>query len=112
MDLKIMDTRAFSMARVLRSSVGAVALAFIVSTSPAFAQCETNCGEFPGDGGSIRDTRNDRANQRDPVISEPTEVEELVFVAPPLFQGPASNSPVTRNSNGQIRSSWAVGVFR
>jgi hypothetical protein len=106
----IMDTRAFSMARVSRFSASAVALALILSASGSFAQeqgCETNCG------GSIRDFRDDRvANQRDPVIEERTEVDDLVFVAPPSFQLPASNSPVTRGSNGQIRSSWAVGVFR
>jgi hypothetical protein len=99
------------MARVSRKSATAVALALIVTTSSAFAQgCETNC---EGGGGSIRDFRDDHAaNQRDPVVPEPTEVDELVFVAPPLFQLPASNSPVTRGSGGQIRSSWAVGVFR
>ncbi len=98
------------MARVSRFSACAVALVLIVSTSSSFAQaqgCETNCSD------SIRDFRDDRvANQRDPVVIEPTEVDELVFVAPPLFQLPASNSPVTRSSGGQIRSSWAVGVFR
>jgi hypothetical protein len=114
MERQIMDTRAFSMARVLHIAAGAVALALTVSfavASAAFAQqtC-SECG--PGDGGSIRDVRDDRANQRDPEITQPREVDELVFVVPPLFQGPASNSPVTRGSNGQIRSSWAVGVFR
>jgi hypothetical protein len=106
MERQIMDTRAFSMACVLHIAAGAVAMTLIVSATPSFAQCETKCD------GSIRDVRDDRSNQRDPEIVEPTEVEELVFVAPPLFQGPASNSPVTRGSNGQIRSSWAVGVFR
>lgn len=105
------------MARVLRFSASAVALAFIMTTTSAFAQsfCDSaNCGENPGngDGGAIRDARDDRANQRDPVVPEPTEVEDLVFNIPPLFQLPASNAPVTRQSDGQIRSSWAVGVFR
>lgn len=98
------------MGRVSRKSASMVALALMVSVSSAYAQECTQCGS---EGGSIRDARNDRANnQRDPIISEPTEVEEFVFVAPPLFQLPASNSPVSRSSGGQIRSSWAVGVFR
>ncbi len=106
------------MARVSRKSASMVALALILSVSSAYAQeCTSQCGNDGGsirnDGGSIRDARNERANnQRDPIISEPTEVEEFVFVAPPLFQLPASNSPVSRGSSGQIRSSWAVGVFR
>jgi hypothetical protein len=108
MEKYIMDTRAFSMARVSRISASAVALAFIIMTSPAFAQ--ENCGSKCGEPRDIRDDRLE--NQRDPIVTEPTAVEDLVFVTPPAFQLPASNSPVTRESNGQIRSSWAVGVFR
>lgn len=101
------------MARVSRISASAVALAMFLTSSAAYAQCEGNCSGFPGDGGPARELRDNRVdNQRDPVISEPRQVEELVFVPPPLFQLPASNSPVTRSSGGQIRSSWAVGVFR
>jgi hypothetical protein len=114
------------MARVSRKSASAVALVLILSASSAFAQtaCENGCGEPGigrdpgiGGGGSIRDFRDDRAdsgrdNQRDPIVSETSRSTDFVFVAPPLFQLPASNTPVTRGSGGQIRSSWAVGVFR
>lgn len=103
------------MARVSRPSASAVALVLIVSASSAFAQtsCGNECGQPGNGGGSIRDLRDDRANnQRDPVVADEPRPAELVFTVPPLFQLPASNSPATRSSGGQIRSSWAVGVFR
>jgi hypothetical protein len=107
-----MDTRAFSMARVSRFFASALALACIMTTLPAFAEgsgCEgKGCG-----GGSDRDSRDlARDNQRDPVIEETIVADDLIFVPPPVFNLPASNAPVTRESSGQIRSSWAVGVFR
>jgi hypothetical protein len=109
-----MDTRAFSMARVLRYSAGAFALACMLTTLPAAAQETSACeGESCGGGGSIRDTRDvARDNQRDPVIEETIVTEDIILVPPPVFNLPASNAPVTRESSGQIRSSWAVGVFR
>ena len=103
------------MARVSRFSASAFALALMTLSTPVNAEgsiCE-QCGVDNDGGGSIRDTRNDRAdNQRDPVVNEPTDVEGLVYALPPLLQLPNSNAPVTRHSDGQIRSSWAVGVFR
>jgi hypothetical protein len=99
------------MARVLRFSASMAALVVLLASSPAFSQCDsTNCGEG---GGSIRDERDvARDNQRDPVIEETVVTEDIILVPPPVFNLPASNAPVTRESSGQIRSSWAVGVFR
>lgn len=107
-----MITRAFSMARVLRLSVSTAALALLMTAAPAFAQ--ENCGAKCGGGdGPSRDSRDfSRDNQRDPLIEETIVAEELILVPPPVFNLPASNAPVTRESSGQIRSSWAVGVFR
>jgi hypothetical protein len=101
------------MARVSRYSASMAALVILLASSQAFAQCDTaNCGEGEG-GGSIRDDRDvARDDQRDPIIEEATIAEDLIFTAPPVFNLPASNAPVTRQSSGQIRSSWAVGVFR
>jgi hypothetical protein len=111
MGVYFMDTRAFSMARVLRYSVGAFALACMLTTLPAAAQETSACdGESCGGDGSVRDVARD--DQRDPVIEETVVTEDIILVPPPVFNLPASNAPVTRESSGQIRSSWAVGVFR
>ncbi len=99
------------MARVSRIFASAFALAVTLSSTQVFAQeCS---GSKCGGNEPIRDLRDDRANnQRDPIITDAPVAADFVLVVPPSFQFPASNSPVTRGSGGQIRSSWAVGVFR
>jgi hypothetical protein len=114
MEAYFMDTRAFSMARSLRNSAGALALAFVAVTGPAYA--------LDGDDSQISIPFSSLS---------PAAQQEIAALQLQIHRNGAPNTaivplaePVSRNrqpalgvepvmlDGRRVRINWAVGVYR
>jgi hypothetical protein len=110
MELYFMDTRAFSMARLLRISASACALAIISFSGPAIA-LDTEQPDFVIPFASLSPAAQQEIIllQRDLALQEAAPV-----IATPNSRGIATQSaanPVFVDDR-KIRANWAVGMYR